>query len=133
MTTATPTQIADTYFAALAAGDLATVSGLLADEVAWHQPGDNRFSGAHIGGPAVGALISGMMEVTGGTFVVEKTGPAMGNGAKVAVPVRFSASREGLTMDMAGVDLLTIEDGRIAVVELFSADGEAEDRFWGHA
>lgn len=36
-------------------------------------------------------------------------------------------------MDMAGMDLLTVEDGKITQVRLFSEDGPAEDAFWGAA
>lgn len=46
----------------------------------------------------------------------------------VAVPVRFSGQRPGASKDMGGVDLLTIRDGRIVEVHLFSEDGRAESR-----
>jgi hypothetical protein len=73
-----------------------------------------------------------MMETSQGTFQLSVTGPAMVNGEFVAVPVRFSDKRADVSMDMAGVDLLTIHSGKIAEVRLFSEDGPAEDRFWGH-
>jgi hypothetical protein len=49
-------------------------------------------------------------------------------------PFQFGslASVRDVSMDMAGVDLLTIHSGKIAEVRLFSEDGPAEDRFWGH-
>ncbi|WP_199862374.1 nuclear transport factor 2 family protein [Plantibacter sp. CFBP 8804] len=59
------------------------------------------------------------------------TGPAMVDGELVAVPVRFIGTRSGASMDMAGVDLLAVRDGRIAAVDLFSEGGPAEDAFWG--
>lgn len=55
----------------------------------------------------------------------------MVNGDLVAVPMRFAARREGSAMEMTGIDLLTISDGAIAAVHLFSEDGAAEDVFWG--
>jgi ketosteroid isomerase-like protein len=55
----------------------------------------------------------------------------MVNGDLVAVPVRFSGRRGAASMDMAGIDLLTVRDGRIVEVHLFSEDGAAEDKFWG--
>ena len=60
-------------------------------------------------------------------------GEAMVNGELVAVPVRFSGQRDGASMDMTGIDLLTIRDGKIVEVHLFSEDGPAEDAFWGAA
>lgn len=55
----------------------------------------------------------------------------MANGELVAVPVRFSGERADASMDMAGVDLLTIRDGKIIAVHLFSEDSADEDAFWG--
>ena len=127
----TPAAVAATYFAALGRGDVPTAMAQLGEAAVWHQPGANRFSGDHVGVEGIGALIGGMMETSQGTFQLAVSGPAMVNGPLVAVPVRFSGRREGRSMDMAGVDLLTVRDGKIVEVLLFSEDGAAEDDFWG--
>lgn len=131
MTQHTPAAVASTYFDALGRGDVPTAMAQLSPTVTWHQPGRNQFSGDHLGLDGVGALLGGMMAASQGSFALEVTGPAMANGELVAVPVRFSGRRDGATMDMAGVDLLTVRDGRIVEVHLFSEDGDAEDSFWG--
>ncbi|MGW0520804.1 nuclear transport factor 2 family protein [Crossiella sp. NPDC003009] len=41
------------YFDALSAKDFATVAGMFADDIVWHQPGDNRFPGTRRGAAAV--------------------------------------------------------------------------------
>ncbi|GAA1188518.1 nuclear transport factor 2 family protein [Nesterenkonia xinjiangensis] len=133
MSESTPAAVAATYFEALARGDMPTAMAQLGEQVVWHQPGAHRFSGQHIGVEAVGAHLGRMMEASEGTFQLAPTGPAMVNGGFIAVPVRFSATRSGAAMDMAGVDLLTIQDGKIVAVHLFSEDGAAEDAFWGGA
>lgn len=133
MTDKNPAAVATSYFDALASGDVPAAMALLSPDVVWHQPGANRFSGDHHGLEGVGALLGRMMEVSGGTFQLAVTGPAMVNSDLVVVPVRFSGQREGVAMDMTGVDLLTIADGAIVAVHLFSEDGDAEDRFWGTA
>ena len=127
----TPAAVAATYFDALGRGDVPTAMAQLGEAAVWHQPGANRFSGDHVGVEGIGALIGGMMETSQGTFQLAVSGPAMVNGPLVAVPVRFSGRREGRSMDMAGVDLLTVRDGKIVEVHLFSEDGAAEDDFWG--
>lgn len=129
----TPKQVADAYFGALGRGDIGTVMSLLSPNVVWHQPGANRFSGDHAGLDGVGALLGGMMEASAGSFALSVAGPAMENGTLVAVPVRFTGQRDGAAMDMSGVDLLTVEDGAIVEVHLFSEDGASEDAFWGAA
>lgn len=131
MSEQTPAAVAATYFDALGRGDVPTAMAQLSADVVWHQPGANRFSGDHVGADGVGALLGGMMETSQGSFQLAVSGPAMVNGDLVAVPVRFSGRRDDVSMDMAGVDLLTIRDGRIVEVHLFSEDGAAEDAFWG--
>jgi hypothetical protein len=131
MTDQNPAAVATRYFDALASGDVPAAMALLSPDVVWHQPGANRFSGDHHGLEGVGELLGQMMAVSGGTFQLAVTAPAMVNGDLVAVPVRFSGQREGAAMDMTGIDLLAIVDGAIAAVHLFSEDGAAEDRFWG--
>ncbi len=133
MTDQTPAAVATRYFDALSGGDIPTAMALFSPDVVWHQPGGNRFSGNHHGPEGVSVLLGGMMEASEGTFRLAVTGPAMVNGDLVAVPVRFTGHREGAAMDMTGIDLLTITDGTIAAVHLFSEDGPAEDRFWDAA
>lgn len=133
MSEQTPAAVAASYFEALGRGDVPAAMGLLSPQVVWHQPGANRFSGQHAGVDGVGALLGGMMEVSEGSFQLAVTGPAMVNGELVAVPVRFTGNRAGASMDQAGVDLLTVRDGKIVEVHLFSEDGPAEDAFWGQA
>lgn len=128
---ASPRETVTAYFSALAQGQIAEAMAYLSPQVSWHQPGNNRFSGEHLGPEAVGALIGGMAEVSEGTFAVAPAGPLMANGDLVAAPVRFTGSRAGATLDMSGLDLLTVTDGLITEVRLFSEDGPAEDAFWG--
>ena len=131
MTEHTPAAVAETYFSALGRGDIPTVMAQFSDDVVWHQPGGNQFSGDHHGVGEVGALLGGMMEASAGSFQLIVAGAAMVNGDVVAVPVRFTGNRADATMDMAGLDLLTVRDGKIVEVRLFSEDGHAEDLFWG--
>lgn len=125
--------IAHKYFDALAKGDVAAAMALLDPQVRWHQPGANKFSGVHTGPEAIATLIAGMMAMSEATFVLSPTGPAMGNGEFVAVPVHFRGSRAGCVLDQEGVDLLRMQGDSIVEVFLFSSDGEQEDAFWGAA
>ncbi|MGW6442163.1 nuclear transport factor 2 family protein [Lentzea sp. NPDC055074] len=127
----TPLAVVTTYFEALESGDLATVSAQFADDVVWHQPGDNRFSGLHRGSEAVGAMIGGMMSVSEGSFSLKRNAPLMVNGDVVAAPVRWTAQRSGAEMDGVGVDLMRVVDGKVVEVRLFTADPAEEDAFWG--
>lgn len=127
----TPAAIAATYFDALGRGDVPTAMGLLDSQVVWHQPGANRFSGDHTGITGVGALLGGMMEASEGSFQIGVTGPLMVNGELVAVPVQFTGENARGSMNMGGIDLLTVRHGKIIEMHLFSQDGQTEDIFWG--
>jgi ketosteroid isomerase-like protein len=131
MVSTSPLDVVRRYFDALSAKDFGTVAALLADDIVWHQPGENQFSGTQSGSSAVNDMIGGMMNVSRGSFELALTSTPMVNGNLVAAPVRFSAEREGASMAMDGVDLLRIDGDQIAEVWLFSADGSAEDAFWG--
>ena len=124
-------QVVRTYFDALAAQDFPTVAASLADDVVWHQPGANRFSGVQSGAAAVAAMIGGMTELSEGSFELTVTAPLMVNGETVAARIHFTARRDGATLDQDGVDVLRVDGGRISEVWLFSADQPAEDAFWG--
>jgi ketosteroid isomerase-like protein len=126
-----PLAVTTTYFDALEAGDFATVSATFADDIVWHQPGANRFSGVHHGSAAVGEMIGGMMTVSEGTFTLKRNAPLMVNDDIVAVPVRWTAKRSGAEMDGVGVDLMRVAGGKVAEVWLFTADPAEEDAFWG--
>ncbi|WP_052669467.1 nuclear transport factor 2 family protein [Nitriliruptor alkaliphilus] len=131
MTDQTPVAVATRYFDALRSGDVPGAMALFSPDIVWHQPGSNRFSGVRRGPAEVGAMIGDMMGVSQGTFQLAVTGSPMPNGDQVAVPVRFTGTREGASMDMGGIDLLTVRDGSIVEVALFSEDGPTEDAFWG--
>ncbi|GGW97018.1 nuclear transport factor 2 family protein [Streptomyces lomondensis] len=123
--------VARRYADAVSAKDFAAVASMFADDIVWHQPGAHRLAGTYRGAAAVGEMFGAQMSATQGTFELALTGEPMVNGALVAIPVHFSAQREGAVLAMDGVDLLRIEGNKIAEVWLFSADQEAEDAFWG--
>jgi uncharacterized protein len=131
METLTPLAVAGRYFDALAAKDFATVASMFAEDIVWHQPGGNRFSGTHDGSAAVGELLGAMMSISEGTFELALTGALSANGTLVAAPVRFAATRDGCAMAQDGIDVLRVEGEKIAEMWLFSSDPRSEDAFWG--
>mgnify|MGYP002820862153 FL=1 len=71
------------------------------------------------------------MEVSQGSFKIDKVHAVMGNGSRIAAIVEFSGQRDGAEISMMGVDILTVKDGQIVEAWLYSADQAAEDDFWG--
>ena len=123
-------EVFEAYNAALVAGDYDAVFATMADDVKWHQPGRNPLSGVVEGKAALGAHLGRFMEKSNGTFKV-LTNWASENGCFVAANVTFVADRgEGDELDMNGVDLFRVEDGKIREVWLFASDQAAEDAYW---
>lgn len=125
--------IAKRYFTALQAGDMAGLDALLAEDLVWHQPGQNPFSGTHTGKAAVYQMIGGMMAASQGSFAITETINFACNGDLVAVTIEFSAQAPTGRIQMGGVDLLRIEGGLIKEAWLFSSDQRGEDQFWSMA
>ncbi|MGW0706408.1 nuclear transport factor 2 family protein [Streptomyces sp. NPDC002643] len=86
--------VARRYVDAVSAKDFAAVVGLFADDILWHQPGDNAVSGTYGGGAAVGRMLAAQVTATGGTFELQATGDPMVNGVLVAIPIHFSADQQ---------------------------------------
>lgn len=124
-----PLAVITRYFDALESGDFATVSATFADDMVWHQPGVNRFSGVRRCSGAVGELIGGMMTVSEGTFTLKRNASLMVNGTTVVAPVHWTAKRPGAEMDGVGVDLMRVEGDKVVEVWLFTADTAEEDAF----
>ena len=122
--------LAKAYFAALEAGDMNKLASIFAEGIVWHQPGEGSLSGTYRGTNEVFALFKQFMDRSEGSFRIDEVREIMENGDYVSVVVRFSAKRAGANMSMLGIDLMRIDNGRIAEMWLFSSDQEAEDRFW---
>ncbi|CAH0313033.1 hypothetical protein SRABI36_05110 [Pedobacter sp. Bi36] len=126
-----PKEIITAYLEALGKGDIAVAFSYFSTDAQWHQPGSHQFAGLKTGPKEIGEMVGGMMEATQGTFALKPIGNLMINGNMVALPVNFTGTIEDRTMDMTGVDLFEVKDGKIINVWLFSDDQELENKFWG--
>ncbi len=123
-------EIARAYFDALGAGDMKRLASIFADDIIWHQPGSGALSGTYRGLDEVFQLFKQFMEKSDGSFRIDEVGEIMENGDLVSVVLHFSARRADASISMQGVDVMRIDNGKLAEVWLFSSDQEAEDRFW---
>lgn len=126
-----PREIVLAYLEALGKGDIPTAFSFFSPNAQWHQPGSHQFSGVKSGIDAIGKMLGGMMEATQGTFALKPNGNLMVNGNMAALPVRFSGTIEDRKIDMTGVDLFEVQEGKVTGVWLFSEDQDLEDEFWG--
>lgn len=126
----TQQKVVESFQEALGKGDVPAAFSFFSNDVQWHQPGAHKFSGTKNGTEEIGAMLGGMMEHAQGSLVIVPNGTHMVNGSFVASPVRFSATSGDKKMDMSGIDLFEVKDGKITQVWLFSEDQGKEDAFW---
>ena len=123
-------EIFNTYNQALIAGDFPGVFETMADDIVWHQPGNHSLSGSVVGKDKLGTHLATFAEKTNGTFKVI-TNWVSDNEDLIAANVTFLGTRaDGTELNMNGIDLFRIEDGKIKEVWLFSSDQAEEDSFW---
>lgn len=123
--------IFNTYNQALMTGDFPALFNTMADDIIWHQPGQHSTSGVKVGKTVLGDHLASFAEKSNGTFKVV-TNWVADNDNLVAANVTFLGTRtDGKELNMNGIDLFRIEDGKIKEVWLFSADQATEDAFWG--
>lgn len=118
-------------YAAFTAGDAETLSAIMTPDCTHIVPGSSPVSGAHKGVGNVLALYGRLAELTGGSMRVELQDVVSDSGNRVIAIHRTTASRpDGRSISMQEALLFTISDGKVAEIQDFFADVEANDAFW---
>lgn len=110
-------------YAARSRRDWDAVGALFADEVAWHEPGEEGHSGSFRGRDEVVALLKKLVDVTEGTFQLEPI-DFLNLDEHSAVTVRWSAERGGIRSDGREIAVYRLWDGLIAEVAFFNEPGD---------
>lgn len=97
---------------AFRAGDLPALAELFAEDVVWRVPGTSFLSKDYHGQEEVFGFFGKLMELTAGTFRVESLDMLANDRGGVYVD-RLTAEREGRTLDLRLLLLVTIVDGKI--------------------
>jgi len=105
--------------------DWAAVGALLADEVGWHEPGEEGHSGDFRGREEVVALLQKLVAVTDGTFHLEPEA-FLNLDEHSAVLVRWSAEREGRRSEGREIGIYRFDRGRISRVWFYNEPSEQE-------
>ena len=115
-------------FAAFAAGDMATLDGMFADDAVWHVPGRNKFSGDYVGKAAIfqyfGEFIQDMdsfEQEIHALFADDEHGVAL---------VKATATRGDDRLEASNVLVFHAADGLVTEVWVSSSDPYAGDEFW---
>ena len=110
-------------------GDLDTVRTLFADDIVWHQPGNNILSGDYKGVDEVFGLFGRLLEETGGNFRND-IHDILANDEHAAVMVNVHTERNGKTLDAPAVHIWHVKDGKATEFWIFGQNTQQFDEFW---
>ena len=111
------------FYAARARRDWEAVRALLADEVGYHEPGEEDHSGDYLGRDDVVGLLEKLVAVTEGTFQLEPEA-FLNLKQHSAVVVRWWAERQGQRSDGSEIAVYRLHDGKIAQVWFYNEPSE---------
>jgi hypothetical protein len=114
-------------YAARARRDWDAVRALFADEIGWHEPGEEDYSGDYRGREEVVALLEKLVAVTEDTFQLEPKA-FLNSVEHSAVLVRWWAERQGTRSEGNEIAVYRFDDGKIAQV-WFYVDGHDPEAF----
>ena len=114
---------------AFARGDLAALSGLIADEVTWHVTGAGPLSGTYRGRDEVFSFFGRLAEETGGTFRLD-VHDVLANDEHAIALCRLSASRGGKSIEVLVANVSHVRDGKVTEFWGATTDPQASIDFW---
>ena len=124
-------QVVASYFEALGKGELEKALASFTPETKWCQPGNNKFAGFKNNLDEIIQMFQGIMSHTSGNMQVRPNGTMLESGNMIAVPVWFTAKTQTTSMDLGGLDLFEVKEGKIVHVWTFSDDQSVDDAFFG--
>jgi ketosteroid isomerase-like protein len=115
---------------AFAKGDLAALDEVFAEDVRWHLPGRNQFSGTYAGPPAVYDMFGRLMAATEGSFRIEVR-TVLADDDHVLSLVDVSARSGERSFAVTDVHVCRMRGGRIAEFWATAGDQYAMDAVLG--
>ncbi len=117
-------------YAAFAKGDFAVLNDLFAEDLLWHEPGQNQLAGEYRGREAVFGFFGKLMELTEGSFRIE-LGTVFADDEHGVAQVVLSASRGVRSARADAAQVFHLRDGRVTEFWSVAADPNAFDEIIG--
>ena len=109
-------EVFHSYTKGLEKGDFAAVFETMSDDIVWHMGGNSPLSGDVVGKQALGERLEEFAKRSNNTFGVVTNSVAQ-------------RSKED-KLNMPGIDLFRMEDGKICEVWTFAKNQAVEDEYW---
>lgn len=102
---------------------------VFAEDAVWTVPGTGRMAGVHRGREAIFRFLGRLPKETGGTYSSQLI-DVLASRDRAAALYRATGERNGRTLDLDQVLLLTVAGGRITDVVALPSDPVAFEAFW---
>jgi len=102
---------------------------VFAEDAVWTVPGSGRMAGVHRGREAIFRFLGRLPKETGGTYTSQLI-DVLASDERAAALYRATGERNGRTLDLDQVLLLTVAGGRITDVVALPSDPVAFEAFW---
>ncbi|MEO6632918.1 MAG: nuclear transport factor 2 family protein, partial [Mucilaginibacter sp.] len=120
------------FLTAVQQGDNEKLAQLIHPDIIWSQPGSNCLSGTKHSNAEVFQMVGKMFERSANTLRLSNFKSISVNGNKIACLLHWNAAQPaGGILDIDNIDVYTVENGQITKAEIFTADEDGENRFWG--
>ena len=116
-----------------AGGSGAALERLLAPDITWAVPGDNRIAGTYRGREEVFDYFARRRDLAAGTFRMERRDVLVGEGDRIAALTDGVATISGVEQRWSTVGLYDVVDRQIAACWLLPLDPPAFDAIWSAA
>lgn len=110
--------------------DVATLSGMFADDAVQHVPGSHQLSGDKVGRDAILGYYGQIGELSGGTFKAELQSAESPAPGKVLATHKAVAKRGGKEMSQLDTLAFTIKDGKFVELDESYGDVDVSNDFW---
>ncbi|MEA2434526.1 MAG: uncharacterized protein QOG54_1983 [Actinomycetota bacterium] len=117
-------------YEAFAKADFDTLREVFADEITWHVPGRNSFSGSYKGMDEVFGLFAKLAQATDGTFKLELH-DVVANDVHAVGLARLTADKDGKHLDSQVANVFHIVDGKATECWGLANDTAAGDEVFG--
>jgi ketosteroid isomerase-like protein len=116
-----------------AGGSSAALERLLAPDITWAVPGDNRIAGTYRGREEVFDYFARRRDLAAGTFRMERRDVLVGEGDRIAALTDGVATISGVEQRWSTVGLYDVARGKVVACWLLPLDQRAFDAIWSAA
>lgn len=126
-------RVFELYSDSLAKGDFKATFETISDNIVWHMGGNSPLSGVVKGKKELQERLGEFVKRSNGTFRVVTNWYASNDCFVVASVVSLAEKEENNKLNMEGVDIFKIENGKIQEVWTFAKDQGLEDKYWSES